>query len=325
MFLFGDKAPKIKREEIDSFGMLYTLGELFDWFQRHDKRFRFLVNNESIKALLEEGFYPSYAESRDVMAKKVQDLVKHDMDSQPAIFTLKSWFPYRIFLDIYAFKEAGQTWFRAFLDGLVEKDRMAMSVVRKMARDYSFDAQTSDWNEETKKIPKEKRQEFKQGWLDETLLNAEVRLLGWIYHEFFDEWYQPKRIGKLTTREVSSQQQIIDEYEKVLKEHADVVSLCAPESLLPYPREDINEALEAAIRKEPKKNRDRFQYAFASLWSFIPDEDAEVCKNILDIKHKEARGERLAAKEASAAEKFKKISAEIHERQSQALQWIRIV
>ena len=132
---------------------------------------------------------------------------------------------------------------------------------------------------------------FKVNFLDDCVLSAEIRILAWLYHEYFGEWYQLKenRNDKNETDYIK----VINDYGTVLMKR-EQFSIAMPESMLPYKKSEIKKAIKLALEDCDDDWITKLKSAYISLAYFIPDNDAYKANaywdefQLMQSKHKDS-------------------------------------
>jgi len=82
-----------------------------------------------------------------------------------------------------------------FIDELDEISSKALMAVGNIAMKYNINFKEFIYNREIKKIPKGiELESFKLNFFTDTIIASETRILGWLYHEYFGEWYLFKKL-----------------------------------------------------------------------------------------------------------------------------------
>ncbi len=170
--------PILSREEIFDEN---KASEFIKWFIKNEP-FANAISNRSSNIIFEAGNLPSvpfgYNPSKD---KKIGNL--------------SNWFVAKLTHDIKKLKTVSKDEFKDFLDKLGEAGNKTLIAVGELAVKYNLNFEKFVYENEIQKIPAgEKRDLFKKNFLDDNVIGAEQRILGWLYHEWFGEWYKiPER------------------------------------------------------------------------------------------------------------------------------------
>ncbi len=90
-------------------------------------------------------------------------------------------------------KNANKEEFRQFIDILDEAGEETLITAGKIASKYKLNFDNFIYEKEIEKIPAgTEREWFKINFLDDNVIGAEIRILGWLYHAYFGEWYKLK-------------------------------------------------------------------------------------------------------------------------------------
>lgn len=174
--LSASTKPFIKRSDIPN---LEKVSQFARWFIENDK-FAKIIENTSCTIIFNEGYRPKSGK-------------KNDPESvNPNIQTIIQWFVTKLFIDLNLLKEASKKEFHAFLDLLGESSDETLKTSCEIAMRYNIDFDSFVYERELDKIPEgTEREWFKLSLLDDSVLSAEMRILGWVYYIFFGEYYQP--------------------------------------------------------------------------------------------------------------------------------------
>jgi len=175
--LFGSKRPILKKTDIPSFE---KVAEFVAWFMKNDSHVR-TISNPSSNIIFNEGYRPKSG-------------TENSPESiNPNINSLAEWFITKIFVDLNMVKDASKDEFKQFIDLLDKASTETLITAGQIATKYDFNAARFVYEKEIEKIPAgEEREHFKVNFLQDNVLSAEIRILAWLYHEYFGEWYQLK-------------------------------------------------------------------------------------------------------------------------------------
>jgi len=157
------------------------INQFVKWFIKNEP-FVNAISNRSSNIIYEAGNTPSvplgYNTSKD---KKFDNLT--------------DWFLAKLMQDIKKLKTLSKIEFKDFLDKFVEAGNKTLMTVGELAVKYNLNFEKFVYEEEIQKIPAGKERDlFKKNFLDDNVIGAEERILGWLYHEWFGEWYKiPER------------------------------------------------------------------------------------------------------------------------------------
>src|SRR3989344_6088466 len=170
--------PVLSREEI--FDENKT-SEFVKWFIKNEP-FANAISNRSSNIIFEAGNIPSVPLGYNPPKDKKFD-------------NLSDWFVAKLTQDIKKLKTASKTEFKSFLDEHGEAGNKTLITAGELAVKYDLNFEKFVYEEEIQKIPAGKERDlFKKNFLDDNVIGAEQRILGWLYHEWFGDWYKiPER------------------------------------------------------------------------------------------------------------------------------------
>jgi len=179
----GDKSPPLKtsggRPTLSRDEILDEIktSEFIKWFIKNEP-FANTITNRSSNIIFEAGHIPfvplGYNPSED---KKFDNLT--------------DWFVAKLVQDIKNLRNASKTEFKDFLDKLGNAGNKTLITAGEIAHKYDLNFEKFVYENEIQKIPAgEERETFKKNFLDDNVIGAETRILGWLYHEWFGEWYK---------------------------------------------------------------------------------------------------------------------------------------
>ena len=147
------------------------------WFIKNEP-FVNAISNRSSNIIFEAGNIPNvplgYNPSKD---KKFNNL--------------SDWFVAKLTQDIKKLKTVSKTEFKDFLDKQGEAGNKTLITVGELAVKYNLNFDEFVYEREIQKIPERKERDlFKKNLLDDNVIGAEQRILGWLYHEWFGDWYK---------------------------------------------------------------------------------------------------------------------------------------
>jgi len=173
--LFGQKRPALKKDNIQNFE---KVAEFIIWFIKNEPIAN-AISNRSSNIIFNEGYRPKSETQNN------PELVKPDINS------IAEWFIVKVFIDINMLKDATKDEFRQFIDVLDEAGKETLITAGNIATKYDLNFEKFVYEREIEKIPDgTEREWFKRNFLDDNVLGAEIRILAWLYHEYFGEWYQ---------------------------------------------------------------------------------------------------------------------------------------
>lgn len=174
----SDGRPVLPRDE--DFDENKT-SEFVKWFIKNEP-FANAISNRSSNIIFEAGTIPSVQLGYNPPKDKKFD-------------NLSDWFVAKLTQDIKKLKTASKTEFKSFLDEQGEAGNKTLITAGELAVKYNLNFEKFVYENEIQKIPAGKERElFKKNFLDDNVIGAEQRILGWLYHEWFGEWYKiPER------------------------------------------------------------------------------------------------------------------------------------
>lgn len=175
--LFGLKRPRLKRPDILNGS---KVAEFVMWFIRNDPQVR-TISNLGSDTIFDEGYRPILANQRY-------------LERLAGANSLAEWFIGKLFIDLNILKESSKAEFEQFIDDLDKSSTQALSITMEIGLKYSVDFQNFVYEREIRKIPVgPKRELFKVNYLSDNVLASEMRILAWLYHKYFGEWYRVKK------------------------------------------------------------------------------------------------------------------------------------
>ena len=179
--LFGRSPPKLTLADARDFDKLIKFA---NWFLRNDPLVKPL-NGPLCELLWNEGVRP-------VVANPLTNPELPARATGETIPDLPTWFILKIRLDLTTWLSDGtQAQFRDYLDRLDAQGVETLTRVGELARTHGLDLADFVYSREIAKLPDDDtRYDFKENYLTDTALAAETRVLAWLYHDYFNEWYQ---------------------------------------------------------------------------------------------------------------------------------------
>jgi len=175
--LFVSKRPTLKKKYIPS---LDKVAKFVIWFIKYEPISN-AISNRSSNIIFNEGYRPKSGIQNN------PETYKSNINS------LSEWFFIKIYLDLNMLKDANKNEFRQFIDSLDEASIETLTVAGEIATKYNMKFENIVYEKEIEKIPHGKERDwFKINFLADNVLAAEIRILAWLYHEYFREWYQLK-------------------------------------------------------------------------------------------------------------------------------------
>ncbi|MFX1508299.1 MAG: hypothetical protein ACFFDC_19635 [Promethearchaeota archaeon] len=256
--LLGKKRPVLERESIPEFG---KVAEFVLWFIKNEP----IVNtipNKSINTIFNEGYRPKSG-------------IQNNPESfNPNIKSLSEWFLTKMYIDLNMLKDATNAEFRQFIDMLDETSKETLVTSGLIGEKYDFNFEEFVYDAEIEKIPKGvERDLFKVNFLDDCVLSAEIRILAWLYHEYFGEWYKLKE--NRNEKNETDYIKVINDYGAALMKR-EQFSIAMPESMLPYSKTEIKNAIKLALKDCDDDKIGTLKFGYISLADFIPDHEADL-------------------------------------------------
>jgi hypothetical protein len=149
-----------------------------DTFLKRDSQASQLLNPSNL-ALHTEGYRPSIG-------------VIHDPEKGAAkIPDVKQYFTKKLSLDLKALRPFRKQTFQTFLDEIGRAADQTLICTGEIVVKYNLQVEGRfNFEEEFSKVPNGlEKERFKQCWLNDAILGAELRMLAWIYGQFFGETY----------------------------------------------------------------------------------------------------------------------------------------
>lgn len=175
--LFGSKRLTLRKMDIPS---LEKVAEFVLWFIKHDSIVK-AISSRSSNIIFNKGYRPRSG-SRN-----------NPESVNPNIGSLTEWFITRIFLDLNnLLKDATKDQFRALIDMYSEGSKDTLTTSATIGMRHGFNFENFIYEREIEKIPEAERVQFEENWLQDNVYHAQIRILSWLYHEYFGEWYQIK-------------------------------------------------------------------------------------------------------------------------------------
>lgn len=148
------------------------------WFMRNDPLVR-IIAAPGPNAIFQEGFRPpAHEQHTDALLSSVD---------------LADWFGRMMYINFQLVSSMTKQEFVVFIDDLDSAGRQTLIMAGTLAGAFGLRLDQFIYNREILKIPEgAQRDAFKQNYLSDCVLGAEIRALTWLYHEWFGEWYQIK-------------------------------------------------------------------------------------------------------------------------------------
>ena len=100
-----------------------------------------------------------------------------------------------MFIDLNKLQYATKQEFLNFIDKLDDEGKETLMTAGEMSVKYDLSFVNSEYEREIQKIPiGAERDLFKSSFLADNVIGAEMKILAWLYHIYFNEWYKiPER------------------------------------------------------------------------------------------------------------------------------------
>jgi len=165
------------------------------WFLQNDKQMQ-IISSEAVHILFDEGIRPKCNEDNnpDVLVKKVNN----PQGAKP----IERWLILKVWLDLIVTAKVSENTNMSLKESLekridyIEKQtEKTLITTGEIAYKYGLSVSLNlDLKAELSKIKTDKeREDFKYNYLSDSLISSEIRILGWIYKELFNENYQIKK------------------------------------------------------------------------------------------------------------------------------------
>lgn len=175
--LFALKRPRLKRPDISNGN---KVAEFVMWFVRNDPQVR-TISSPGSNMIFDEGYRPILVNQRD-------------LESLAGANSLAEWFVGKLFIDLNILKESSKAEFEQFIDDIDKLSTQTLTTTAERGLKYSVDFQNFVYKREIQKFPVgPERELFKLNYLSDNVLASEMRILAWLYHEYFGEWYKVKK------------------------------------------------------------------------------------------------------------------------------------
>lgn len=174
---FKAQMPTLSKNDIED---IEKVRQLVSWFIQNDPNVS-VVSSRSSNIIFNENIKPHFE----------QDGNPDDFVSN--IESLSEWFVTKIFIDLGKLKDASKEEFVQFIDSLCDLSHNFLISAGEVGEKYNLSFEGFIYENEINKIPNGKeRERFKENFLKDNVISAEMRILGWLYHEYFDDWYRLK-------------------------------------------------------------------------------------------------------------------------------------
>ena len=171
--MFNKKEARLDRKDIPDFDKVIGL---VVWFIKNDKLVS-EVNSKTNHIIFNEGYRPQpELENLNAKANDILD-----------------WFCMKLFLVLNFLKDSNKKEFADFIDILSEVDGNSLVQTMEIGMKYDFNFSNYIYELEIEKVSnEEERGLLKVYWLTSTVVSSEVRILAYLYAQYFGEPYQIK-------------------------------------------------------------------------------------------------------------------------------------
>lgn len=184
----------LSKTTLQNFYSIPHIKEVLVWFLQNDAQIS-LLNSDTIKWLFKEGYRPICSKENDPNNLEVSF---QEVDQSIDIHIIEGWLIIRTWLDIFVAKNNSEKnninleqTLKNRIDLLDKAGTETIIATGELVIKYNIDPVVNDLDKELNKIPTEsERESFKQNYLADTLIAAEMRLLAWIYRELFNKDYK---------------------------------------------------------------------------------------------------------------------------------------
>jgi hypothetical protein len=168
--LFSRNKVHLDKKDITNFD---KVTDLVVWFIKNDSLVS-EVNSRTNHIIFSEGYRP-------------QPELKN---FNPEVKDLLEWFCIKVFLELNFLKDSNQKEFEEFIDMLSEIEEKALTQTMKIGIKYNFNFDQYIYETEIEKIDNlEEKELFKIYWLTNTIVSSEVRILAYLYSQYFSKRY----------------------------------------------------------------------------------------------------------------------------------------
>lgn len=175
MGLFSNKKPILQLEEISN---LQKVKDFVEWFLKHENFVTTLLE-PSNNTIFNEGYRPLSDERNN--PEKITNKITN----------LEVWFVSKMFIDLNFLKNLSKEEWVNFIDELDKEGEMTLIKSAEIVRKYNLDTEHFIYHREITKITNEKDLvDFKKNFLQDNVLGAEIRILAWLYLNYFNEPYK---------------------------------------------------------------------------------------------------------------------------------------
>jgi hypothetical protein len=149
-----------------------------EWFLKNEK-FVDVIRSRSSNIIYNEGFRPSVpvGVNPETASQKVKNL--------------EEWFIRKIYGDLNLLKGKSKQHWKDFINKLDAAGKETLITAGEIGVKYSLTFENFVYEKEISKIPVgSEREHFKANFLSDNVIGAEIRILAWLYHQYFGEWYK---------------------------------------------------------------------------------------------------------------------------------------
>lgn len=173
-FSIFNRKPIIKKGDIPD---QRKVAEFVIWFLKNEKLVDTLLE-PSNNTIFNEGYRPLYDEG-------------NDPEKTNKITDLGGWFLCKMYIDLNILKDSSKDKWKQFIAKLDKQGMETLIKGSELAEKYHLDLGHFIYNKEIVKIPVGKdREDFKTNWLRDNVIGAEMRILAWLYLNYFNESYK---------------------------------------------------------------------------------------------------------------------------------------
>jgi len=171
--LFNSR-PVIKLHDIPN---EKKVAEFTVWFLKNEK-FVNTLSAPSNNAIFNEGYRPLYDKNNNP-----EDIIHTD--------NLVSWFIVKIYIDLNSLRDSPKSDWKKFIDALVHQGKDTLMKSARLAENYHLDLNHFIYEKEMRKFSvSQDMEEFKTNYLRDNVIGAEIRILAWLYLNYFSEQYE---------------------------------------------------------------------------------------------------------------------------------------
>lgn len=168
-----------------------------------------VISGRSSNIIFNEGYRPKLVNQNN------PELVRQDINS------LAKWFIVKVFIDLNILEDVAKDEFMKFIDILDEASEETLITAGNMGIKYDINFDNFVYEKEIEKISEEsERNLFKANFLSDNVLAAEIRILAWLYYNYFGEWYQLRHKRHMIKVAMFEDDALLREiYQKIFKEN----------------------------------------------------------------------------------------------------------